>query len=611
EYTYQQKTGKYQEFRNICFVDTLDNTAALNYRGKQSLMFGISSENAARIKKQNERTISVIIGNPPYNANQANFNDFNRNRDYKEIDRRIKDTYVKNSTAQKTKVYDMYARFIRWASDRIDKDGIIAFVSNNSFIDSHTYDGFRKVVAEEFNEAHIINLKGNARTTGERRRRESGNIFSDQIRVGVAVYFLVKNSKKKGFKVYYNEIKDYASAEDKKTYLRENKFEDLAFERITPNEKHHWIDIADNDFESLLPLFDKRVKLGKSENAVFKLYSLGVSTNRDEWITDYSSDVLLKKMRLFITEYDKAQTPEESPLIKWSNTLSSRFLQKQKEPFDKKRVKPILYRPYFKQFLYYSDLFIDRPASAPELFLRENKTILCRYGERLDFYALATNYIPSLNFFSLEGAQAVSLYRYDKRGARHDNITIWGLMQFRQHYSNNKITREDIFHYTYAVLHHPVYRQKYALNLKREFPRLPFYEDFRQWAAWGKELMELHINYETAKPYRLKRVDAGSNSAPRPKLKADKTAGTIELDSETILQGVPASAWEYKLGNRSALEWILDQYKEKKPSDATIAEKFNAYRFADYKETVIDLLKRVCTVSVRTVEITNQMPKED
>jgi predicted helicase len=316
-------------------------------------------------------------------------------------------------------------------------------------------------------------------------------------------------------------------------------------------------------------------------------------------------------MRFFITEYDKAQTPEESSSIKWSSTLSSRFLQKQKEAFDKKRVKPILYRPYFKQFLYYSDLYIDRPASAPELFLRENKTILCRYGERLDFYALATDSIPSLNFFSLEGAQGISLYRYDKNGGRHDNITVWGVVQFRNHYGDQKIAREDIFHYTYAVLHHPAYRRKYALNLKREFPRLPFYTDFRQWAAWGRELMDLHINYETAKPFKLKRVDAQANSTPRTKLKADKTGGIIELDSETVLQGVPSGAWEYKLGNRSALEWILDQYKEKKSSDATIAEKFNTYHFADYKETVIDLLKRVCTVSVKTVEITNQMPEVD
>ncbi|MDQ3254310.1 MAG: DNA methyltransferase [Acidobacteriota bacterium] len=392
-------------------------------------------------------------------------------------------------------------------------------------------------------------------------------------------------------------------------WFRENPLTSISFERIAPNKQHSWI-ITNNDFESLLPLFDKNVKLGKSDNAVFKLYSLGVSTNRDEWITDYSPTGLLEKMQFFTAEYDKTKPPEESSSIKWSDTLSRRFLQKHKEVFDEKRVKPILYRPYFKQFLYYSDLYIDRPASAPELFLRDNKTILCRYGERLDFYALATIHIPSLNFFSLEGAQAISLYRYDSEGERHDNITDWGVQQFRNHYNDKSITREDIFHYTYAVLHHLSYRQKYALNLKREFPRLPFYTDFRQWASWGKELMDLHINYETVKPFKLVRKDAESNSTlPRTKLKADKVSGTIELDTHTTLHGVPALAWEYKLGNRSALEWILDQYKEKKPKDATIAEKFNTYRFADYKEAVIDLLKRVCTVSVKTVELTAQMPE--
>jgi len=160
-------------------------------------------------------------------------------------------------------------------------------------------------------------------------------------------------------------------------------------------------------------------------------------------------------------------------------------------------------------------------------------------------------------------------------------------MQFREHYKNNSITRDDIFNYVYAVLHRPTYRQNYALNLKRDFPRVPFYEDFHQWAAWGKELMDLHIGFEAVKPFKLKRVNAKTTSTPRPKLVADKVHGEIELDSETVLQGVPPSVWEYKLGNRSALEWILDQYKEKKPSDATIAEKFNTYRFADYKETVI------------------------
>ena len=209
------------------------------------------------------------------------------------------------------------------------------------------------------------------------------------------------------------------------------------------------------------------------------------------------------------------------------------------------------------------------------------------------------------------------MYRYDKEGKRIDNITDWGLKQIQTHYQDSTITKIDIFHYTYAVLHNPAYRSKYELNLKREFPRLPYYENFQKWVNWGKQLMELHINYETVTPYNLTRLDIplkdhtstslSSQKTPKAKLKADKIKGSIILDDVTILENIPKIAWEYMLGNRCALEWILDQYKEKKPKDPTIAEKFNTYRFADYKEQVIDLLMRVCTVSVKTMNIIKEM----
>jgi predicted helicase len=242
----------------------------------------------------------------------------------------------------------------------------------------------------------------------------------------------------------------------------------------------------------------------------------------------------------------------------------------------------------------------------------------------------------------MEKTQCLPLYRYQNE-ERIDNITDWGLEQFRQHYGQTNSTiirKEDIFHYVYAILHHPAYRTKYELNLKREFPRIPFYDNFWQWAQWGKQLMDLHINYEKAEPFALTVIargekgdseKSGSTSLTNPKqsallekqiaspnskarndvkakLKADKATGIILLDEETELNGIPATAWDYKLGNRSALEWILDQYKEKKPTDPTIAEKFNTYKFADYKDQVIDLLKRVCTVSVETMKIVNEMP---
>ena len=246
-----------------------------------------------------------------------------------------------------------------------------------------------------------------------------------------------------------------------------------------------------------------------------------------------------------------------------------------------------------------------------------NNLICFTVGGRLDFATFSTKHIPSLTVLSLDANQCLPLYRYDEFGNRTDNITDWGLAQFTNHYGElaKPIRKQAIFHYVYAVLHDPVYREKYALNLKREFPRVPFYADFWQWADWGSALMEAHIGYEAAQPYALKRTDApspqpspkGRGSLPKTKLKADKAAGLIILDEAATLSGIPGIAWQYKLGNRSALEWVLDQYKESTPKDPTIREKFNTYRFADYKEHVIGLLKRVCTVSVMTQGIVEEM----
>jgi predicted helicase len=618
EYTYQQKMSAYKEFRNICFVDTLDNTAALHYKHKQELMFGISSENAARIKNQNERKISVIIGNPPYNANQANFNDFNRNRDYKEIDRRIKDTYVKNSTAQKTKVYDMYARFYRWAMDRIDENGVIAFVTNRSLIDSRTFDGFRKSIEDDFDFAYIVDTRSDVRAN-PKIAGTSHNVFG--IQTGVALMFLVRKAGKgkRSCRIHYVTMDDFWRKEEKLEWFEENPLQSISFERITPSKQHNWINLADNNFESLLPLIDKDVKSGKKIESIFKLYTGMPKTNRDEWVYDFSFENLISKMSFFSEIFnDQAESGlyENNDLdsrIKWSRDLRNKLLAGARVIFDKDKIVKVDWRPFTSKF-YYSEKITSDVLTQNHFeifgkdFKAENYFFSFNGFNGVLWDCLATK--SALDYNSLYGGcQCVALYRYDSDGERHDNITDWGLMQFRNHYGDKRITREDIFHYTYAVLHHPAYRQKYALNLKREFPRLPFYEDFPTWAAWGKDLMDLHINYETAKPYKLKLAEQKlRGGAARPKLKADKANGTIELDSETVLQGVPPLAWEYKLGNRSALEWILDQYKEKKPQDATIAEKFNTYRFADYKEQVIDLLKRVCTVSVKTMEVIGQMP---
>jgi len=613
EFTYKQKMGEYEEFENICFVDTLDNTS---FEGKQMDLFAMTVENTARIKRQNDRTISVIIGNPPYNAKQENFNDNNANRYYTAIDKLIKESYIKYSKAQNNiVVYDMYTRFIRWAADRLGKNGIIAFVSNSSFINSIAYDGFRKVVAKEFNEIHIIDMKGNARTSGERRRKEGGNVFSDEIRVGIAVYFLIRNEHAEGFKVYYNEIDDYINADEKKKYFSSQKFRDLGFTHLKPDNNGNWINQSDNDFESLLPLVDKDVKAGKGEKAVFKLFSRGVETTRDEWVYDFNQSVLMEKIKNMIEIYNLSiENKNMDNYIKWSSSLESYFNNGIKAIFNQDLIKLSLYRPYLKLYQYTEKLFNHRlTQNHYEMFSEtlnyENKIIsFSGIGSNKYFHCLSSNLLIGLD--TIEKTQCLPLYRYDKEGKRIDNITDWGLKQIQTHYQDSTITKIDIFHYTYAVLHNPAYRTKYELNLKREFPRLPYYENFPKWVNWGKQLMEIHINYETVTPYNLTRLDIplkDNQKTPKPKLKADKTKDSIILDDVTTLSNIPKIAWEYMLGNRSALEWILDQYKEKKTKDPTIAEKFNTYRFADYKEQVIDLLMRVCTVSVETMKIIKKM----
>ena len=420
-------------------------------------------------------------------------------------------------------------------------------------------------------------------------------------------------------KIFYFTMQDEQTKEEKLDWFERTRFENIPFDHITPDQKANWIDLTNNDFDSLLPLIDKDVKAGKSQEAVFQLFSRGVETTRDEWIYDFSRIGLTSKIKFFIESYNKSiDENKANDEIKWSSSLKEYADSKIKISYQESLIIKALYRPYSSQYFYSEKLTSQRlTRNHYEIYgfdLKQENSLIGFMGQSAGkpFSEIATNLIPDLNCISPAsgGTQCLPLYRYEKNGDRIDNITDWGLTQFQTHYSDSTITKLDIFHYTYAVLHHPAYRTKYELNLKREFPRLPFYADFHQWATWGKTLMDLHLNYETIQPYGLERQEIATKEKPKAKLKADKTQGVIILDENSQLTGIPAIAWDYKLGNRSALEWILDQYKEKKPKDPTIAKLFNTYKFADYQEQVIDLLDRVCTVSVKTMEIIHQMPAE-
>ncbi|MBK6644685.1 MAG: N-6 DNA methylase [Anaerolineales bacterium] len=597
EYTYKQKTGKFNEFENICFVDTLDNMG-FEHTGKQMNFFGLTDENSERIAKQNAKPIMLVIGNPPYNANQANENENNKNREYPEIDARIKDTYIYESTAQKTKVYDMYARFYRWASDRLDKNGIIAFITNSSFLDSKTFDGFRKIVADEFSHIYIVDLGGNIRNN-PKLSGTTHNVFG--IQTGVAIAFFIKTDKKgkTPAQIFYTRRDEMELATEKLDYLRSTKISEIKFERIHPDKNNNWLNLTDNDWDNLIPLATKEAKLSgslKEPKSIFNLFSLGVVTSRDEWVYDFDPSNLENKVRFLIDVYNSEtkkhfgkteQTKVAAQLtqeIKWSRAVKQNLAKGIEYSFEKKRIVQCQYRPFVKRYLYFSKQLNEMQYRLPDIFPdgkpNTNTVIWLKLGAAIPFFALSIDSVPDL--LPAGGSACYPLYRYIPRPDRSssapesgestarkktqvgqddsgdlsglnpsglervENITDWALAQFKRKYEDGRmkdekkskkdssfithpssLTKEDIFHYVYAVLHHPAYRAKYEINLKREFPRIPFYEDFHKWAGWGKRLMELHLNYETVEPYPLQTSEVSKTSEvlPTTRLIARKEKG--------------------------------------------------------------------------------------
>ena len=409
-------------------------------------------------------------------------------------------------------------------------------------------------------------------------------------------------------------------------------------DELRPDAKQNWLNLTSNDFDELLPIASKAAKASKSSaqvKTIFKLFSLGVVTARDEWVYDRSETDLETKVRFLIDAYnadvsklfterrDAGLANKLDYSIKWTRAVKNDLRNRVEYSYLPDLVRRSLYRPFFSQSMYFSKQLNEMQYLQREVFAHHEQNIAISISgcpASKPFQCLAVDAAPSYDF--LEKTQTLPLYRY-ALGQRIDNITDWSLAEFKKHYQPGRgklartITKEAIFHYVYAVLHDPLYRETYAQNLKREFPRIPLYGDsettFWQWAAWGEALMALHIGYEQIAPFALLRTDTAdekvraAGQSPKVILKADKATGHIAIDSETTLAGVPPEAWAYTLGNRCAIDWVLDQYKEKKPKDPTIREKFDTYRFKDHKEKVIDLLARVTTVSVETVRIVAAM----
>ncbi|HPF49875.1 MAG TPA: N-6 DNA methylase [Caldisericia bacterium] len=631
---------RYKPFEGICFADTFQM-----FEDEQKFAF-MTKENAIRVKRQRDSDIFVIITNPPYNAHQMNENDNNKNRAYPELEKEIRDTYSKDSRATlRNALSDPYVKAIKWASKRIGTEGIVAMITNNSFVDGYALDGMRKHLEQDFDKIVHVNLRGNARTSGEKRRKEKGNIFEDAIRVGVGITFFIRSTNNKGNCVIeYAEVGDYLTSEQKKEYLESNKeISIMKLKQLEPNENHTWLtEGMAEDFEQYPMMGDKEQKGKKDCEAIFNLYSRGVATSRDNWAYNYHKPKLEEKMKLLINTYNKEvdrwdntdktkfnnlKSPEKMKIIdefveydetkiQWDGFLKEVLIRGIKRKFSDNQIRNSVYRPYTREYLYFDPYLNNRRYQQHNFFPtpqseKENKVIcVSGIGSSKPFHSSIVNIIPCLDM--LEKTQSFPFYTYSPDGTnRQENITDWAHKLYQKHYKDTKITKWDIFYYIYAMLHHPSYKEDYKENLRRSLPRVPYAPNFWKFAEIGKSLADIHINYEQAKEYELDRqLDKEAfkiigYKVDKMKLNRDKTE--LEYNKAITFTNIPKEVFNYKLGNRSALEWIVDQYRVKVDKRSGIVQDPN--NFDGNPRYIFELVGKIVTVSLETVKLVNELRK--
>jgi len=634
EHAYYERAGDYLAFEGICFADTLDMVT----EGQPAQLPGFNPANTERIERQSAAAITVVIGNPPYNVGQVNENDNNKNRRYERLDKRVADTYVKDSKAtNRNKLSDPYVKFFRWATDRLgERDGIVCFVSNNSFVDQIAFDGMRKHLLKDFTQMYHLDLHGNVRQN-PKLSGTTHNVFG--IQVGVGITIAVKHTKNQASFVHYARVPEYWRKEEKYAFLTEKQsIAGVEWQVLRPDERGTWLtEKMRPEFAGYLPMGSQEAKAARGVEmgaieamTVFKTYSLGVNTNRDDWVYDFNPDRLAAKVREMIETYNaevsrwvRAGCPQnidefvlaDETKIKWSSRLKEYLARKLETRFSAFGILNALYRPFTRQYLYFDSVLNHRQGLFPIIFPNaatevENAAIcVAGVGDRKGFGCLVTNLIPSLDL-AFEKAQCFPFYTYAEDGSqRRENITEWALVQFRAQYGP-AVGKWDIFHYVYALLHHPAYRERYAENLKRELPRIPLVPDRADFAAFvqaGKRLAALHLGYEQAEPYALRPIERRDQPftwrVGKMRLTPDRTA--VVVNDALTLAGVPEACFAYRLGNRSALEWVIDQYQVSTDARSGITSDPNREEEPEYIAT---LLKRVITVSLETMEIVRGLP---
>jgi len=639
EHLYLELTGQYEAFPGICLVDTFELV-----EDRQMGMF--TSDNTDRVQRQKDAPIYVIIGNPPYNAGQVNENDNNKNRKYPAIDKRVQETYVKDSTATyRADLSDPYVKAFRMASDKVLSrgEGIVCYVTNSGFLDGIAFDGMRKHLRQDFDRISVIDLGGNVRKN-PKLSGTTHNVFG--IQVGVNITLMEHHAHKDEGIVRYARMDEYWTRGQKyKELQRVTDVTHVRFVETIDNAKNLWLTegMAD-DWDSQLPLGNKNGKRGVA-NTLFTNYSCGVVTAKDNLVYAFNAFELRDKVARMILLFKQKQALVSSGLvssesqldvddgnIKWSRQVKKSLFSGAKPELREGEFRRALFRPFVAKEYYFDDFWTEERYGEPAYFPSKstiNKQIaLTNIGCSKDFHCIATDLISD---YHLTGdSQCFPLFVYDNDGAtRRDNITDWGLEQFREHYNAPSITKLDIFNYVYGILHDPAYRTKYAANLKRELPRIPYAKDFYKVAEIGKRLMELHIGYEDQPEYPLTEVWAlpkGYRSeygqevtridqvpmAERyrvTKMKRNKKDPTQLIVNDFLtLTGIPPNVDEYKLGNRSALDWIVDQYQISTDKRSGITNDPNR---EDEPMYIVRLIKKVVTVSVETVALLNAMTPLD
>ena len=657
EEAYRGQRGKdtgYEPFNGIVLTDTFN----LNKKGEKPTLFPKEwlPDNNARAERQQKLPIQVIVGNPPWSAGQKSSEDDNPNVEYPALEQRVRETYAEYSTVTlKNSLYDTYKMAIRWASDRIKEQGVIAFVTNGSWIDANVDSGIRACLAEEFSSVYVLTLRGNARTSSELRRSEGGNVFGGGSRAPVAITILVKNpnAAHDGCRIRFRDIGDYLSREEKLEALREavliSGLSD--WQEITPDKHHDWVEQRSDAFAQFYPLGSKDTKEGNADDAIFGLYSRGLATSRDVYIYNFSCSTCAGNALRMTEDYlaalsemqanpeltEDAAAHNHATNLKWDRELMNKLKRKNKTDFDAGYIRKAAYRPFVATNCYADYTFANCKYQIDRIFpdSSSENNVICvpGIGSNKPFSVLITNTMSDLNF-NEAGAQCFPRYRYQDLPAipntteelpgiretpqRLDNISYTALLTFQEHYSDGTITKDAIFDYVYGVLHAPSYREEFANDLSKEIPRIPFAPEFHTFVTFaeaGKALAALHLGYERCEQYPLS-VEFAHDGEPQPhhyrltekamRFSNDKT--TLIINEHVSLSGIPEEAHRYVVNGRTPLEWFIDRYQIKRDKDSGILNDPNGW-FEDPRD-LVTAIERIVYVSVESTRIIEGLPSQ-